>query len=132
MPRRRDLISYRYDITDADRTRPPILQSRPEWQRRLRFRPLRLNELKSEAQLMVDIFNDGWAGNWGFAPLGLDELMSTADALKFLITEDYGFVTELDGEPVAFGIVIPEPARGDGRPRRPPAAVRTAESSSAA
>ena len=103
----RDLISYRYDITDEDRTRPAILQSRPEWQKRLRFRPVNLKALKSEAQIMVDIFNDGWATNWGFAPMGLDELMSTAEALKFLITEDYGFVTELDGEPVAFGIVIP-------------------------
>ena len=103
----KDLISYRYDITDDDRTRPAVLQSRPEWQKRLRFRPLKLKELKSEAQIMVDLFNDGWAGNWGFAPMGLDELMSTADALKFVITEDYGFVTELDGEPVAFGIVIP-------------------------
>ena len=30
-----------------------------------------------------------------------------ADALKYIMTEDFGFVTELDGEPVAFGIVIP-------------------------
>lgn len=103
----RDLISYRYDITADDRSRPALLQSRPEWQKRLRFRPVNLKALKSEAQIMVDIFNDGWATNWGFAPMGLDELMSTADALKFVITEDYGFVTELDGEPVAFGIVIP-------------------------
>ena len=103
----RDLISYRYDRRDDDDTRQPLIQSRPEWQRRLKFRNLRMGDLKAEAAIMVDIFNDGWSGNWGYVPLGLDELMSTADALKYVMTEDYGFVTELDGVPVAFGIVIP-------------------------
>ena len=69
----RDLISYRYDITEADRASNAVLQGRPEWQRRLAFRPLRMGDIKAETMLMVDIFNDGWAGNWGFAPLGLDE-----------------------------------------------------------
>ena len=103
----RDLYSYRYDITDADRTRDPVFMSRPEWQRRLKFRSLRMSDITGEAQLMVDIFNDGWAVNWGFVPLGLDEFKSMADTLKYLLTEDFGFVVELDGEPVSFAIVIP-------------------------
>ena len=103
----RDLISYRYDITTYDRTVDPIFMSRPEWQRRLKFRSLRMSDIRGEAQVMVDIFNDGWAVNWGFVPLGLDEFLSMADSLKYLLTEDFGFVVELDGEPVAFAITIP-------------------------
>ena len=103
----RDLISYRYAITQRDRTAEPVVLKRPRWKERLRFRNIRLNDLKNEVAIMTDIFNDGWQDNWGFAPIGLDEFQSMADGLKFLMIEDLGFVTELDGEPVAFGIIIP-------------------------
>jgi hypothetical protein len=103
----RDLVSYRYAVTERDRTAEPVLMARPEWQRRVKFRSLRFNDLKAEAAILVDIFNDGWANNWGFAPLGLDEFLSMADSLKHLMTEDFGFIVEVQGEPVSFGIVIP-------------------------
>jgi hypothetical protein len=102
-----DLVSYRYPVTERDRIAEPVLLSRPEWQRRIKFRSLRFHELKAEAALLVEIFNDGWSANWGFVPLGLDEFLSMADSLKHLMTEDFGFVVEVDGDPVSFGIVIP-------------------------
>lgn len=103
----RDLISYRYDISSRDREAQPLLLNRPEWRERLKFRPLRMNDLGSEVDLMTSLFNDAWSGNWGFTPITRDEFKSMADSLKFLMTEDYGFVTEIDGEPVAFGIIVP-------------------------
>ncbi|MDE2362074.1 MAG: hypothetical protein KGM42_05290 [Hyphomicrobiales bacterium] len=103
----RDLISYRYDVSDVDRAFEPVLLNRPEWKERLKFRPLKLDDIKSEVALMTRLFNDAWSGNWGFVPITEAEFKSMADSLKFLMTPDYGFVIELDGEPVAFGIVIP-------------------------
>ena len=103
----RDLISYGYDLSDRDRAAEPILLNRPEWKARLKFRPLRMNDLASEVDLMTRLFNDAWAGNWGYVPITRDEFKSMADSLKFLMTEEWGFVTELDGEAVAFGIVVP-------------------------
>ncbi len=83
------------------------MATRPEWRERLKIRPLRLQGYPREAAVLTDIFNDAWSGNWGFVPLTVDELVSTADALKYLMPEDFGFVVELDGAPAAFGIVIP-------------------------
>ncbi len=103
----RDLISYGYDISTQDREAEPLLLNRPEWKARIKFRPLRMNDLASEVDLMTRLFNDAWSGNWGFVPISRDEFKSMADSLKFLMTEDWGFVTEIDGEPVAFGIVVP-------------------------
>ncbi|MFV0280707.1 MAG: hypothetical protein ACK5JM_08090 [Rhodoblastus sp.] len=103
----RDLISYRYDVSATDRNAEPLLLNRPEWRERLKFRALRMNDLDSEVDLMTRLFNDAWAGNWGFVPITREEFKSMADSLKFLMTEDWGFVTEIDGEPVAFGIVVP-------------------------
>ena len=103
----RDVISYRYDISDADRTAEPKILNRGEWKDRLKFRNLRLDDLESEVKLMTDLFNDAWSDNWGFVPMTYDEFKSSADTFKFIMTPDWGFVVELDGEPVAFGVIIP-------------------------
>jgi RimJ/RimL family protein N-acetyltransferase len=102
----RDLISYRYCPAPSD-AKDSGVSSRPEWRERLKIRPLRLKDIRGEAAVLTEIFNDAWTGNWGFVPLTVDELVSTADALKYVMPEDFGFVFELDGEPAAFGIGIP-------------------------
>src|SRR5947209_5384205 len=102
----RDLISYRYRPAPSD-AKDSGVSSRPEWRERLKIRPLRLKDIRGEAAVLTEIFNDAWTGNWGFVPLTVEELVSTADALKYVLPEDFGFVFELDGEPAAFGIGIP-------------------------
>jgi hypothetical protein len=102
----RDLISYRYRPTLAD-ARDSGITARPEWRERLNMRPLRLKDIRGEAAILTEIFNDAWSANWGYVPLTVDELVSTADALRYVMPEDFGFVFELDGEPAAFGIGVP-------------------------
>ncbi len=102
-----DLVSYRYDVSDGDRTYTPVIMNRKDMKDRLRFRPLKMNDLESEIDLRTDMFNEAWADNWGYVPITRAEFKSMADSLKHLVTADYGFVTEIDGEPVAFGIIVP-------------------------
>ena len=103
----RDLYSYRYDVRPSDREVKGSIMARPEWAQRLKIRTLDLKNLKSEAPIIVDIFNDGWSGNWGFVPFTLEEFLSVADGLKYVMPVDGGFMVELDGVPQAFGIVLP-------------------------
>lgn len=103
----RDVISYRYDISAIDHAESPGIAARPEWRDRLKVRSLDLKAIKSEAAIIVDIFNDAWAENWGFVPFTFEEFMSSADALKIIMPPEGGFMVELDGEPQAFGIVLP-------------------------
>lgn len=108
----RDLISYRYDVSEKDRVIRRSIRERPEWRTRLHIRKLDLGNLKEEAAIIVDIFNDGWSENWGFVPLTLDELMSSAEALKWVVPAQGkfmtgGFMIELDGVPQACGLVLP-------------------------
>jgi hypothetical protein len=103
----RDVISYRYQVRESDRESKGSIMSRPEWKERLKIRTLDLKNLKSEAPIIVDIFNDGWAENWGFVPFTLEEFLSIADGLKYVMPVDGGFMVELDGVPQAFGIVLP-------------------------
>jgi hypothetical protein len=103
----RDLMSYRYDASDKDRQVRPSILERPEWRERLNIRTLDLKNLKKEAALIVDIFNDAWSENWGFVPFTLAEFMSSADALKMVMPPEGGFMIELDGVPQAFGVILP-------------------------
>jgi hypothetical protein len=103
----RDLISYRYDVDERDREARSTILERPEWRDRLRIRTLDLKNIAKEAEIIIDIFNDGWSENWGFVPLTLEEFMSSADALKFVMPPEGGFMIELDGVPQAFGVILP-------------------------
>jgi hypothetical protein len=103
----RDLISYRYDVTEKDRVGGPGIIGRPEWRDRLKIRRLDLKKLGEEAAIIVDIFNDAWSENWGFVPFTLEEFMASADGLKLVMPAEGGFMIELDGTPQAFGIILP-------------------------
>jgi hypothetical protein len=108
----RDLISYRYDVGEKDRVAEQRIVARPEWRKRLNIRALDLKNLHKEAEVIIEIFNDAWSDNWGFVPFTLDEFMSSADALKWVVPSEGGFMKggfmiELDGVPQAFGLVLP-------------------------
>lgn len=104
----RDLISYRFDISDFRLDEKPRISTRKEWRDRLNIRPLKLDALKSgETALMAELFNDGWSGNWGFVPFTREEFDSTADALKYIMPPDFGVVVELDGVPQSFMVALP-------------------------
>lgn len=104
----RDLYSYCFSFQNFGLGEKPRMLNRKEWQDRLKLRPLKLNELKQgETALMAELFNDAWRGNWGFVPFTVEELNSSADLLKYIITPDYGIVAELDGVPQSFAIALP-------------------------
>jgi hypothetical protein len=103
----RDVVSYRYDVTPADREAESKILARPEWRERLKIRTLDLKSLKSESKIIVDIFNDAWSQNWGFVPFTLEEFLSIADSLKYIMPPEGGFMIELDGEAQAFGVFLP-------------------------
>ena len=71
------------------------------------LRPLRMATLKSDVEALVDIHNDAWADNWGFVPITEAEVAHTAKALKPLLQERLVWFAEVDGEPAAFGLCLP-------------------------
>src|SRR6201999_342807 len=102
-----DVLSYRYEVRPEDRTDKPGIIARPEWRDRLKIRTIDLKTIAKEAEILVDIFNDAWAENWGFVPFTYEEFMSTADGMKLIMPPDGGFIVELDGVAQAFGVVLP-------------------------
>jgi hypothetical protein len=74
---------------------------------RIRIRKVNKKNFDAEARLIMGLLNDAWSDNWGFVPLTDSEIAFIGKKLKDIVFEDLIRVAELDGEPVAFMIVLP-------------------------
>jgi hypothetical protein len=70
-------------------------------------RPLRRKQVAQETAIMLEIFNDAWANNWGFVPLVYDEFLDTVKTLTPLMPDEYVQIAEYEGKPVAFIVALP-------------------------
>lgn len=72
------------------------------------FRTLNMSEFKQDIQRVVDIFNDAWFDNWGFVPFTSEQVEHMANELRPIISPYNVVICEYDGEPAAFGLVLPD------------------------
>lgn len=74
----------------------------------LTVRPVRLERLGEELQIIRDIYNDAWRDNWGFVPITNSEMDFMASRLKPLVIRDLVLFAEIGGEAVAFIVTFPD------------------------
>lgn len=104
----KQLVTYELDIT---KDFPPIVQrivAAGEMNERIRIRRVNKAKFADEAAIILRILNDAWSDNWGFVPLTQPEVDDVGKKLKPLVFEDLIRIAELDGEPVAFMITLPD------------------------
>lgn len=74
---------------------------------RVKIRNIDFARFNAEIATLVDIYKDAWSDNWGFVPMTEAQIAHMARELRPII-EKYNIIfCELDGEPVAFGLVLP-------------------------
>ncbi|MDX6748634.1 dATP pyrophosphohydrolase [Geminicoccaceae bacterium 1502E] len=103
----RDLICYDFDVA-ADL--PPAANRIIERLGRnpdLRVRPLDMRRYEEEIRTVCAIFNDAWAGNWGFIPFGEDEARYLAKAIRPIVDANYFAIGEYRGEPASMVVTLP-------------------------
>ncbi len=104
----KQLLTYELDISIEF---PPIVNriiASGEKNPRIRIRPVDKSRFAEEAGLILAILNDAWSDNWGFIPLTPPEIADVGKKLKPIVFEDLIMIAELDGEPVAFMITLPD------------------------
>ena len=104
----KQLKNFAVDIVDGF---PPLVNrivAAGEKNDRIRIRRVDKRQFDAEARLIMTILNDAWSDNWGFVPLTDGEIAHVGKKLKDIVFEDLIRVAELDGEPVAFMIVLPD------------------------
>lgn len=100
-----DLLAY---VMDPDFTEPPVMAALMERVgRRVKLRPLRRKHVDEDLEIMRDIFNDAWSENWGFVPFTQAEFNAVGREMLLLIPDDFICIAELDGEPAAFLVLLP-------------------------
>lgn len=75
---------------------------------RIKIRRVDKSRFDEEAALLLSILNDAWSDNWGFVPFTDAEIAYAGKKLKPIVYEDLIRVAEVDGEPVAFMMTIPD------------------------
>ncbi len=103
----RDLLCYHYD---ARQDLPPAvahLVRKTARTEKLVVRPLDMRRYEEDLAIIMDIFNDAWSDNWGFVPMSAAELRHMARSLRPIVRPQSIAIAELDGEPVAMAIGLP-------------------------
>ena len=102
----KDLYAWRYVVGPL----PPrvqkavdLISALPE----VKTRNVDKKNIESEVKLVMDIFNDAWSENWGFVPLTTPELEKLVDDFKLILVPELTQIVEVDGEPAAFAVAIP-------------------------
>lgn len=104
----KDLFTYDLDV---GKPFPPLVQrivAAGERNPRIRLRKVDRSRFDEEAALVLSILNDAWSDNWGFIPLTDAEIAYGGKKMKPVVIEDMIRIAELDGEPVAFMMSLPD------------------------
>jgi hypothetical protein len=104
----KDLYTYRLGVAGDF---PPIVQRIVESGRRnprIRLRQVDKSRFDAEAAIILGLLNDAWSDNWGFIPLTEAEKAYAGKKLKPIVFEEIIMIAELDGEPVAFMMAVPD------------------------
>jgi hypothetical protein len=104
----KDLITYELDIRHWDDPMIDRLITMGERNPRIRIRMVDKSRFKEEARLILNLLNDAWSNNWGYVPLTEAEINYAGKKLKPIIFNELVRIAEVDGEPVAFMLTIPD------------------------
>lgn len=101
----KDLLAYWLDL--GYETPKAVRRTLKRLSRRITHRSLRRGAFDDDVELVREIFNDAWSGNWGFIPFTREEFQELGRSYKLLITNDFVQIVELDGEPAAMMVSLP-------------------------
>jgi hypothetical protein len=71
------------------------------------LRPVRMDRFKEEVRIFTSILNDAWSENWGSAEITEAEAKYLGDSLRLILNKDWFWFVEIDGEPAAFIVLLP-------------------------
>ena len=74
----------------------------------LTLRPLRMADFAGEVERIKALYNRCWEKNWGFVPMTDHEIDHLAKQFKPVVVPDLVPFLEKDGQPVGFGLALPD------------------------
>ncbi len=101
-----DMYSWRYvredpaeqvqQIADAVAQHPGLV-----------VRQVDMKDLEKDIGIIMDIFNDAWAKNWGYVPMTESELRAMVSEFRLIADPAMCLIAEVDGKPAAMCVALP-------------------------
>ena len=104
----KDLLTYEVDIANWSDPLADRIVAAGTKNPRIRIRTVDKSRFAAEARIILNLLNDAWSANWGYVPLTESEIAYAGKKLKPIIYEELVRIAEVDGEPVAFMLTLPD------------------------
>jgi GNAT superfamily N-acetyltransferase len=105
-----DLYMWTLEVSERSSVNPVIWRAAADVERKygITVRPMRKKDMEAEIGRFLEVYNAAWERNWGFTPLTEEEVRHYAKDLKPVLDENWAFIAEKDGEPVAAALTLPD------------------------
>lgn len=104
----KDLFAWKYQTKDGLNARTEkAWKHLEEVKDHVRLRSLNMSKMREELGVVMDIYNETWAGKWGYVPIASDELDKMAADMKLVLDPDMAFIAEVDGKPAGICVTVP-------------------------
>jgi GNAT superfamily N-acetyltransferase len=104
-----DLWMWEIHISDREKVHPAIFQVADSIaDNGFTVRNLDKQDFEAEVARFFDVYHSAWRRNWGFVPLTPNEIRHYARELKPLLSEDWAWLVEKDGQVAGAALTLPD------------------------
>ncbi len=103
----KDLYAWSYALGTLNK-RLAALYDRVAARPNVHIREFERKHFHRDVRIAAQIFNEGWADNWGFVPISEAEADQLADDLNQFASPGTTSMIEIDGEPAAMVVGVPD------------------------
>lgn len=107
LSKEKDLLAYRFErglpLSERVKKAHADVAKLPE----VRLRSIDMKNFAADMTAIIEMYNDTWAGKWGFVPAREDEAAKMVQDLKLVVDPDLAFLAEVNGKPMGMCIALP-------------------------
>jgi hypothetical protein len=100
------LYAWRYEVGNV-KTRVRKAHDEMAAMPQVVARTVNANNIPGDTRIIMDVFNDAWADNYGFVPYTASELDKLAADFKLILRPEITCIVFVDGEPAAVAVALP-------------------------
>jgi GNAT superfamily N-acetyltransferase len=106
-----DLLMWELEIADRSKILPVVFKLAEQLEPRhgITIRRMSRRSLRRDLDRFAEVYNEAWAGNWGFVPYAKRDLDVYAQELQLVFDRNWFMVAETaTGETAAIAITVPD------------------------
>lgn len=102
----KDIFAWHYEVNRIPEAALQLAEATRRYPG-LTLRSIEMKNFEDEVRLMMRIYNEAWAENFGFVPVGEEEIFYLAKTLKPIVDPEMILFASVNGDPAAFSLGLP-------------------------